>query len=89
MKTILLFTFLFTLNSFAKDGRYEFHMNQQYPARSVMIDTQTGRIWRDTCFKQDDKGECIVGAWQEADIIGINVKYEDVKAVIKKYEKGE
>lgn len=64
-------------------------MNQQFPNRSALVDTHTGKIWRDTCFKMDDKGECVVSAWQESDIIGINVKEEQVRAVVKKYEKGD
>ncbi len=86
----LAFAFLFIASSvMAKDGRYQLHTYEQFPNRALMIDTHTGKIWTDTCFKQNDKGDCELSAWSEQSIIGINTKYENVKAAQKSLEKGE
>lgn len=76
MKFIVLMSLLVSQSLFA--GRFEFHQNQQYPNRSVLLDTQTGKMWTPTCFTEQKDGECAVKAWSSVDVVGVNITEEAV-----------
>ena len=75
---------------FAQNGRYQVVFHPQFRSDSVMIDTHTGKMWKDTCFKQGDSAtQCKVSAWAPETVIGVNAKYEDVGKAIKDLEAEE
>jgi hypothetical protein len=57
-------------------GRYQYVPNTGgYYNHGRIIDTATGRIWMDNCYRSDPRGgKCLESAWTEEDVIGITVK---------------
>ncbi len=70
-------------------GRYEFHQNQQYPAQSLLLDTQTGKMWKMTCYSEMKDGDCSVKAWAPVDIVGINITEADVWKAVEANKKSK
>lgn len=86
MKSIIfMITTLMCTSAFA--GRYELHLNQKYPARTMLLDTQTGKMWTDTCFTEQKDGVCLVKAWAPARTIGITITEKDVWKEVEDVEK--
>ncbi|WP_408095533.1 hypothetical protein ACJVC5_10875 [Peredibacter sp. HCB2-198] len=78
---------LFSVSTFAKDGRFIVIFHPSIRADSVLLDTQTGRIWKDTCYKQNEEGHCTISAFTEQPIIGISTSEKDFKKYIENSEK--
>jgi len=64
-------------SAFSKDGRYIVIFHPTIRADSVLLDTQTGRIWKDTCFRENEKGACVAKAFEEQTVIGITTSAKD------------
>lgn len=68
-------------------GRFEFHQNVQFPAQSILLDTQTGKIWKNTCFSEIKEGNCEIKAWSPESVVGINVTDAEIWKLVEKYNK--
>lgn len=87
MKILSIFILLISFKTLA--GRYEFHMNQQYPNRSIMIDSQTGKIWQPTCYTEQSNGDCEVKAWAPNPVLGINITENELNKAIEEHNKAK
>ncbi len=77
MRFLLILLALFSFTAFA--GRYELHVNQKYPAQSLMIDTQTGKIWKQACYsKIGANGSCEVEAWSPQVVSGVTLSEAEI-----------
>lgn len=91
MKYLFLIGLIATTSALAKEnGRYQLYTFPKYVNRSILLDTQTGRMWTDKCLKQTSDGkDCQHSAWSEDDIIGINTDWQKIAkehAAIQKNE---
>lgn len=88
MKTILLVISLFSFNAIAqKEGRFQIvKISSGSVLGSLMIDTQTGKIWKHQCVINDKNDKCQGYAWGEEDVVGITTS---VKKLSEKYEQVE
>ncbi|MES2526719.1 MAG: hypothetical protein V4598_06510 [Bdellovibrionota bacterium] len=77
---------LFSFSGFAKDGRYIVIFHPTIRADSVLLDTQTGRIWKDTCFKEEND-KCTVNAFAEQTVVGITVPEKDFNRFLENLNK--
>lgn len=64
-------------------GRFEFHQNTQFPNHAVLLDTQTGKIWKQTCFAEQKDEECSVKVWAPSKIVGINTTEAEVWKLVE------
>lgn len=72
MKLIIIFTLL-SFSAFAKEGRYQFHMNQSDPGKSVLLDTASGKVYTRSCIAMvKSNGECVGTVWTEEMIRGVS-----------------
>lgn len=55
-------------------GRYQYVPNTGgYFNHGRLVDTATGRIWMDRCWRKDAKtGDCLKSAWSEEDVVGLS-----------------
>jgi hypothetical protein len=89
MKETLLILFMLIIESVAcaggtnssgntnSSGRFQVVQLSQMRKDQILIDTQTGKMWKYTCFKTSADG-CSVEAWAPEMIIDINTSYEKV-----------
>lgn len=67
---------LLAVQKMATPGRYQYvPQSGGYINRGKLIDTATGKIWQDTCYRKDKKGDCAASAWTEETVLGLN--YEE------------
>lgn len=63
-------------------GRFQLIELTQY-RREYMIDTQTGRVWRNLCQTEPAaNGSCPYYAWTLEDVEGVNVSAAQIKAAV-------
>jgi hypothetical protein len=84
--TIMLLAVLsFPVSSFAKDGRYQM-TNGKDLFEKVMIDTQTGKLWKYRCSAGTAE-KCLNYAWVEETVQGITIKSKDFDNWMDRLEK--
>ena len=83
--TAFLFLFLSIQSVFA--GRFELHQNAQYPAQSILLDTQTGKMWKKNCFSEVKDGDCAIKAWANEMIVGISTTESEIWKAVETYNK--
>lgn len=83
--------FFYSVTSFSKDeGRYRLYTFPQYVNRSILLDTQTGKMWTDKCLKQTSDGkDCKFSAWTEDKIVGVNIDWQKLAKEHAEIEKAE
>lgn len=70
------------------EGRYQLLRINESPNSVLMIDSQTGQIWKQACYAEvSEKGDCAVKAWAPMDMIGVNVTEKAVRKAAEEYEK--
>lgn len=88
MKRLFFISFLLLIPAqYASAGRYEFHQNVQFSAQSVLLDTQTGKMWKMTCFTEAKDGDCAIKAWAPVDIVGVTITAAEVGKAVDNYNK--
>jgi hypothetical protein len=79
---------LFATSAFAKnDGRYQLVKLNDYPHNTMMIDTHTGKIWKQTCYSEIKDNDCAVRAWSLMNVVGVNVTEKEMWKMSSDYEK--
>jgi hypothetical protein len=54
-------------------GRYQYiAQSGGFHNHGRILDTATGKIWRDTCYREDKTGKCLTSAWAEETVIGLS-----------------
>lgn len=73
----------------AEIGRYQLITKMPHINKSVLLDTVTGNMWEDTCYKPNPKAQngCDVSAWSKADIVDINTTKKEVYELVEYAEK--
>lgn len=88
MKTLVTaFIISFTVTAFAKDGRFQIVRINEFPNSSMMIDSHTGKIWKQSCYTELKDGNCAVSAWAPMNVVGVNVSEKEVWKMAGDYER--
>jgi len=87
MKCFFLAALLLPVIAFGKEGRFQLLRINESPNSIHMIDTQSGQIWRPTCFTESTDKECAIKAWQKQNVIGINISEKEIYKTVNEYEK--
>jgi hypothetical protein len=59
-------------------GRYQYvAQSDGFINHGKLIDTATGKIWHDACYKKDKAGKCLASAWTEETVIGVTISNQD------------
>lgn len=83
-KLFFIIVLILGSSAFAGDGRFQFIVNPQYRSESMLLDTQTGKLWQRTCIvsAKTDGGECQYSAWYPQDIVDITVTKKEIQQLI-------
>lgn len=78
MKTISLFTLcIFSLNTFAKDGRFQLIQGKITVEEDRLLDSQSGKIWKRSCVAiLNADGRCTAHIWVPEAVEGISTTKE-------------
>lgn len=87
------FLFLFilvTAPTIAKDGRFQLVRHKEHQAQDIMIDTHTGKMWKQVCYAgAGEYGKCDVKGWELENVIGVNTTIQDMAKQVEAYEKSK
>lgn len=90
MKLALVLMILSTAALAKDEGRFQIVRINEYPNAAFMIDSSTGRIWKQTCYTNPTpNGDCAVRAWAPMDVVGVNVTEKDMWKLAEAQEKRE
>lgn len=74
----LILIFNSTVASAAGEARFQLYTFPQFVNRSILLDTQTGKMWTDKCLKQADDGSCKSSAWTMDKVEGVTMTSKEL-----------
>lgn len=87
MKTLIILLLTVSANSFAKEWRFQISGDGDLFSK-VMIDTQTGKLWKYRCSATVGE-KCLNYAWVEEIVEGVTMPSKDFQVWMKKMEDAE
>lgn len=91
LKYLLVILLIFPVISFAKnEGRFQLLRINEYPNSVLMIDSTTGKIWKQSCYSTlGANGDCAIRAWSPMNVVGVNVSEKEMWQMAEKHEKAK